>query len=227
MMKTTVGDLVLRVSTSSPIEQDTVRYHIEKLDDIDSRFSRAALRLFLEPRVGREIGYVIPMLREYLVSDDGMRKAVGLAVHRKSQFDMDYSAPLVVLENATAAKSVSTMNLPEGHGIISTIRKASKGDFNLTRLHTVRRPDLMEASFEELNRYYRPIAVAGVIINIDEEQYEFTQKAPAFLAWASTQPKMDELLMAALRTKSLDPSTIAALTAMQKTTPQPLHNGLI
>jgi hypothetical protein len=91
----------------------------------------------------------------------------------------------------------------------------------------------MQASHEELNRYYRPIAVAGILLNISGEgkrfvdEQPFIDEAPAFLAWISAQPNIDELLAAALQSKSLVPTTIKAITAMQQTTPQPFHNGLI
>jgi hypothetical protein len=232
-MKTTVDELVMQVSTSSPTEQDAVRHHIELLDSIDSRFSSAALRLVNEPRDGLAAAYVISYLRAWVVDSGTMESADKIAEHRAGLLDVDYSTPLVVLGNSTAAKSVATMTLTGEYSLSAMIRGASDGDFCISKLGIFPRPDLMQASHEELNRYYRPIAVAGILLNIngDGKRFVDTQpfidEAPAFLTWISAQPNIDQLLAAALQSKSLVPTTIEAIAAMQQVTPQPFHDGLI
>lgn len=221
------------VSTSSPTEQETVRHHIELLDRMDSRFSSAALRLINEPRGGIAATYAISYLRAWVVYSDPMAAASKMSEHRKGLRWMNYSVPHVVLENAAAAKSVSTMSLAGEYSILAMARAASSGSLCMSKLGTIPAPDLMQASHEELNRYYRPIAVAGILLNIIGEgqrfvdEQPFIDEAPAFLTWISAQPDIDELLAAALQVKSLDPSTLKAITAMQQTTPQPFHDGLI
>lgn len=221
------------VSTSSPTEQATVRHHIELLDSIDNRFSSAALRLIMEPRGGLAATYVISYLRAWVVDSGTMEVADKMAAHRTELFGVDYSPPLVALGNATAAKSVATMALTGEYSLSAMIRAATDGDICISKLDIFPRPDIMQASHDELNRYYRPIAVAGILLNIigdgkrfvDEQP--FIDEAPAFLAWISAQPNIDELLAAALQSKSLVPTTIKAIAAMQQTTPQPFHDGLI
>jgi hypothetical protein len=227
-MKTTVDELVMQVSTSAPTEQETVRRHIEALDAIDSRFSSIALRLLTEPRDELAASFVSFKLRSWIVDSGTMTSAKEIAAHRKDQYDLDYyNAPLVVLEGAMAAKSVATMTIPAEYTIPSMIRAASDADFRLTRRGISNRPDLMLASNDELNAYFRPLAVAGIILDIEESVQPFIQKAPDFLSWVRNQSNLDEVLAAALQAKSLAPETIEAFVAMQKTTPQPLHDGLI
>jgi hypothetical protein len=227
-MKTTVDELVMQVSTSSPTEQETVRRHIEALDAIDSRFSSIALRLLTEPRDELAASFVSFKLRSWIVDSGTMTSAKEIAAHRKDQYDLDYyNAPLVVLEGAMAAKSVATMTIPAEYTIPSMIRAASDADSRLTRRGISNRPDLMLASNDELNAYFRPLAVAGIILDIEESAQPFIQKAPDFLSWVRSQSNLDEVLAAALQAKSLAPETIEAFVAMQKTTPQPLHDGLI
>jgi hypothetical protein len=227
-MKTTVDELVMQVSTSAPTEQETVRRHIEALDAIDSRFSSIALRLLTEPRDELAASFVSFKLRSWIVDSGTMTSAKEIAAHRKDQYDLDYyNAPLVVLEGAMAAKSVATMTIPAEYTIPSMIRAASDADSRLTRRGISNRPDLMLASNDELNAYFRPLAVAGIILDIEESAQPFIQKAPDFLSWVRSQSNLDEVLAAALQAKSLAPETIEAFVAMQKTTPQPLHDGLI
>jgi hypothetical protein len=227
-MKTTVDELVMQVSTSAPTEQETVRRHIEALDAIDSRFSSIALRLLTEPRDELAASFVSFKLKSWIVDSGTMTSAKEIAAHRKDQYDLDYyNAPLVVLEGAMAAKSVATMTIPAEYTIPSMIRAASDADSRLTRRGISNRPDLMLASNDELNAYFRPLAVAGIILDIEESAQPFIQKAPDFLSWVRSQSNLDEVLAAALQAKSLAPETIEAFVAMQKTTPQPLHDGLI
>lgn len=227
-MKTTVDELVMQVSTSSPTEQETVRRHIEALDAIDDRFSSIALRLLTEPRDRLAASLVSSQLRSWIVDSGTMTSAKEIAAHRKDQYDLDYyNAPLVVLEGAMAAKSVATMTIPAEYTIPSMIRAASDADFRLTRRGIITRPDLMLASNDELNAYFRPLAVSGILLDIEGSAQPFIQKAPDFLSWVRNQSNLDEVLAAALQAKSLAPETIEAFVAMQKATPQPLHDGLI
>lgn len=227
-MKTTVDELVMQISTSSPTEQETVRRHIEDLDAIDDRFSSIALRLFTESKGNVAVAYVLSKFRSWIANSGTMTSAKEIAAHRKDQYDLDYyNAPLVVLEGAMAAKSVATMAMPAEYTRPSMIRAASDADFRLTRRGISNRPDLMLASSDELDAYFRPLAVAGIILGIEESTKRFVQEAPEFLSWARKQPNLDEVLAAALQAKSLSPETIEAFVAMQKTTPQPLHDGLI
>lgn len=227
-MKTTVDELVMQVSASSPTEQETVRRHIEALDAIDDRFSSIALRLLTEPRDVLAASLVSSQLRSWIVDSGTMTSAKEIAAHRKDHYDLDfYNAPLVVLEGAMAAKSVATMTIPAEYTIPSMIRAASDADFRLTRRGIITRPDLMLASNDELNAHFRPLAVAGILLDIEGSAQPFIQKAPDFLSWVRNQSNLDEVLAAALQAKSLAPETIEAFVAMQKATPQPLHDGLI
>jgi hypothetical protein len=94
-------------------------------------------------------------------------------------------------------------------------------------MNLVVRPDLMETGSKDLNDYYRPIAVAGVLLDINTDEQRFIDEAPAFLAWVAAQANVDDILAAALQAKSLDPHTIEAIAGMRHTTPSPLHSGLI
>jgi hypothetical protein len=227
-MKATVDELVMQVSTSSPTEQDTVRRHIEELDAIDIRFSTIALRLFTESKGKLAVSYVLSKLRSWIVDSGTMTSAKEIAAHRKDQYDLDYyTAPLVVLEGAMAAKSVATMTIPAEYTLPSMIRAASDADSRLTRRGISNRPDLMLASSDELNVYFRPLAVAGIILDIEKSAQPFIRKAPDFLSWARNQPNLDEVLAAALQAKSLHPHTIEAIANMRHATPSALHSGLI
>lgn len=227
-MKTTVDELVMQMSTSSPTEQETIRRHIEELDAIDSRFSAIALRLFTECKGKLAVAYVLSKFRSWLVDDGTMTTAKEIAKHRKEQYGLDYyNAPLIVLEGVMACKSVSTMELTAEYRVPAMIRAATDADFRLTRRGISNRPDLMVATPEELDAYFRPLAVAGILLDVEDDANRFIQEGPDFLSWARNQPNLNEVLAAALQAKSLSPETIEAFVGMKKATPQSLHDGLI
>jgi len=226
-MKSTVDELVDYVCTSSQEERGQVRRHVEILDSMDSRFSDVALRLFTEHRHALSLSFVISALRSWLVQDSTFKSSLAIADFRQEEFKTYYNAALIVLEDAISAKSVATMAVPAGYSLSSLIRAASTANFHIMSNKIIARPDLMKASYEELNNYYRPLAVAGVLLDIDNDKQRFSAEASAFLSWISTQPHIDDLLAAALQAKSLDPKTIEAIAEMKKTTPPSLHDGLI
>lgn len=223
-MKSTVDELVTRLDPPFP---NLVRRHAEVLNSTDSRFSDVALRLFTETKSDTAERYVRIMLSKYIdtkIAFDGTLSRVGF---RKRHFGARYTAAHFVLDDAISARSVATMVLPEGYELYSMIQAASAGDFHLVSTHTIARPDMLGASTKELNDYYRPIAVAGILLDINTDEQRFIEDAPAFLTWVAEQENLDEVLSAALQAKSLDPHTIEAIANMRNATPSALHSGLI
>lgn len=223
-MKSTVDELVMWLNPSSP---DVVRRHIAKLDSIDSRFSGVALRLFTESTSESTERYVRIMINKWIITSSNFDGALARVNHYKENFGAHYNAARLVLDDAISAYCVTTMVIPKEYEEYSMIQAASTGDFHLASMNIMARPDMLSASSKELADYYRPIAVAGTLLGVNIDEQRFMDEAPAFLAWVAEQDNVDEIVSAALQTKSLDPSTIEAMAGMKQATPSSLHSGLI
>lgn len=222
-MKNTVDDLVRWLN--SP-RSDLVYRHIAVLDSIDSRFSQVAIRLFTESQSEPSERYVRSMLNKRVEDKRAFDDALARVKFVKSHFGAHYNAARLVLDDAICAQSIATMGM-DVYSVYPVIMAASSGDFHLVPTNTIARPDMMTATSSELNDYFRPIAVAGILLGVNEDEQRFIAEAPAFLTWVAAQPNMDEVLAAALQAKSLDPNTIKDIVDMQRSTPTALHSGLI
>lgn len=89
------------------------------------------------------------------------------------------------------------------------------------------RPNLLEASNEEIDRYYHPLMIVTAIFDPRNDEERFLREAPDFIAWASAAEDMHAALSGALQTGSLNPDTIQAIISMRGETSVPLHEGLL
>lgn len=226
-MNSAVEELTMRVSLPPQANRDMVRTHIEAIDAIDSRFSSVALRMFKEPRMNSSVGYLIAAMRQWFGQPSSFEAAFKVADHYKGRFGADYNAALLILDGAALAHAIGTMDLPKDYSVTRLIRDASDGDYHLAPLKLIPRPNMLEANYNEVHGYYRPLAVAAAVLNADGETERFLDQAPHFMRWVAAQPNINGSLAVALKLNTLDPDTIGAITGMQKTTPVALHGGLI
>jgi hypothetical protein len=166
-------------------------------------------------------------MRQWFGKPSSFKAAFKVADLYKGRLGSGYNPALLILDNAAPALAIGTMDLPTGSSVSRLIRDASDGDYHLAPLKLVPRPNMLEASHNEVHGYYRPLAVAAAVLNADGETERFLDQAPDFMRWVTAQPNMNDSLAVALKLKTLDPDTIGAITGMRETTPVALHGGLI
>lgn len=221
----TVEELIEHVSGTHQEEHDLVRHNIMFLNAIDDRFSARAASLFVSPGTER-YSNARNFMRQWLTRHPDMPQAQRESRRMNPLAGKDYNEAGIVLYDSTIAVSVTGVSyLPENPSR-NIFRACKEGDFYFSR-DDVPRPDLFTASTDELNRYFRSVTVAAIILGVERNIDKFCSEAPAFVTWMSTQENVDDTLATALRIGSLDIGTINAITGMQQTTPSPLHSGLI
>lgn len=170
----------------------------------------------------------VGILRSWVTDDPNVPAAYQNAVGLNTKYGTSYNEARYVLEDTIRTKSTaeifaSSDKIPK----FRTRGQKLVADILIIKNYPEIRPDLLDASKDEIDRYFHPLVVAASIIGPRENEGRFVSEVRTFITWAAGQEDMPEALASALITNSTDPDTITVLMGMRVETAMSLHNGLI
>jgi hypothetical protein len=170
----------------------------------------------------------ISILRSWVTDDPNVPAAYQNAVGLNTKYGTSYNEARYVLEDTIRTKS--TAEIFASSDKIPNFRTRGQklvADILIIKNYPEIRPDLLDASKDEIDRYFHPLVVAASIVGPRENEDRFVREVRGFITWAATQEDMPEALSSALFTNSIDPDTIRAIMGMRTETSVPLYDGLL
>ena len=223
-MDSTAHQLAIKVSSVDEAEVSTVRTNIEYLDSLDSRFSGLALQLFDLPGK-RGVDSARARLRD-LGNHSDLSNAKRQAYKLTQRAHHGISTPEYVLSAACISYAVASIDFIDP-GLLGATQHAVRGNDALIATNNAALKPEAFGALEANIRYYQSLAVVAYILDTSRPEQSVIDETIRFLEWAVARTDFTRAASLAYRIKSVNPSKLEPILALQEETPQPLHDGLI
>lgn len=224
MMTDTTHELLTRLSTITS-EHELILRNLVHLQRLEPAFTARALELLNQPNE-KGVKLVRAWLRS-VVKQKTLNEATKQAIKSEAKTGRSTTAADYTLRSITTAYAAHTVpDLPTS--VVPIIQAEVRyHDEALQRDHMSLVPALTD-ELPVLLRYYRLLAAVAVL----DQQSENYTSTPSdgladFITWAMPQENQSVLLTTVQRKLTLNTTHLEAFLAQQKTTPQPLHEGLL
>lgn len=222
-------DLLSKLSTDYDTfpEHSRMVHNLDYLEEISPGFIAIATDIIdsCHPEVRED---TVGTLRSWVSDDHNTPSAYKSAVGLNMKYGTSYNEARYILEDTIRAKSAAGIFVSSGK--IPKFRTRGKklvADILVIKDCSEIRPDLLDASDDETDRYFHPLIVAAHIFDPRENEDRFVHRARTFITWAASQEDMPEALSSALQANSIDPHAIRAIIGMRAKTAVPLYDGLL
>jgi hypothetical protein len=170
----------------------------------------------------------VSVLRSWACDDPNVPSAYKNAVDLNMKYGTSYNEAHYILEDVIRTKSTAEV-FASSDKIPNFRTRGQKlvADILIIKNYPEIRPDLLDASKDEIERYFHPLVVAASIVIPRENEDRFVREVRTFITWAASQEDMPKALASALFTNSIDPDTIRAIMGMRTETSVPLYDGLL
>lgn len=218
---------VLTRQTDSITEFSRIEFNLDYVDRLSETFIDSAVKL-VDTGHPDEREAAADYLRLWISDDKGVPAAHNSSDDFNESLGTNFNAASYILDEVNRRTSNERLMIISPDGDLIRAREMSYlGDKLILENQASLRPDLLDASKYEIDRYYHPMMVASVVADPKKAEDRFVAEAPGFITWAAAQEDMIPLLSLALKLNSIDPETLEAIKGMRSVTAVPLYDGLL